>query len=50
MKINVIYCDNRRTMIPCGHLTLEWVRAKLEELNAQPEVYKAYLAGLKFKL
>jgi hypothetical protein len=47
MKINVIYCDNRRTMIPCGHLTLEWVRAKLAELNAQAEVYKAWMTHVK---
>ena len=47
MKINVIYCDNRRTMIPCGHLTLEWVRAKLAELNAQAGVYKAWMTHVK---
>lgn len=49
MKINVIYCDNRKAIIPVAGMALTDVRAKIEELNAQPEVYKAYLTGLKFK-
>ena len=51
-KINIVYMDNRKAQIVCvgagnEHWDKEEIQGMLDYYNRQPEVYHAYVTGIK---